>query len=246
MKRRAFTLIELLTVIAIIAILAALLFPMFSRVRESGRRTACVSNVRQLGQAYMMYAQDADEVLPCATDGPEGAGRYGGWVYYATFPANDASVARHSYDVRRGALYPYVKNDQIYMCPSDGEGRRSGNSYAANSCLFNGSVFVQAQRGYKSGRSLAQFEDSASWMLLGEEASPQNDADIASAQRNRSTDDGYMLYRINYFSTRHFEGSNIAFLDGHSKGLRVERIVDGRLQIGGSSDDSLCPSIARP
>ena len=59
-----FTLIELLIVVAIIGILAALLFPVFSRARENGRRTSCLNNLKQLGTAFKMYAQDYDEHLP--------------------------------------------------------------------------------------------------------------------------------------------------------------------------------------
>ena len=60
----AFTLIELLVVIAIISLLAAILFPVFGRVRENARRTTCVSNERQMGMAFVQYAQDADETYP--------------------------------------------------------------------------------------------------------------------------------------------------------------------------------------
>src|SRR5579871_3249948 len=61
---QGFTLIELLVVIAIIAILAAILFPVFAKARENARRTACISNVKQLGLAWMMYVQDNDETFP--------------------------------------------------------------------------------------------------------------------------------------------------------------------------------------
>jgi prepilin-type N-terminal cleavage/methylation domain-containing protein/prepilin-type processing-associated H-X9-DG protein len=63
-KQNGFTLIELLVVIAIIAILAAILFPVFAQAREKARQTTCLSNLKQLGTATMMYAQDYDEIFP--------------------------------------------------------------------------------------------------------------------------------------------------------------------------------------
>lgn len=242
-----FTLIELLVVIAVIAILSALLFPVFGRARESARRTGCLSNVRQLGQAFLMYAADHDETLPNAADGPEGARRAGGWIYYRRFPANDTQAGRNAFEPSAGDLFPYVKGAQVYVCPSDSEGRGSGNSYAANSCLFNGSVLIQAERGFKTGRPLASFSDSATWMLLGEEASPlYSDADRDATMRVRSTDDGYLLYTMNLFTARHFDGSNLAFLDSHTKGLRFEKLQGDRYQVGGVDQNDPCPSIRIP
>ena len=65
---KGFTLIELLVVIAIIAILAAILFPVFARARENARKAACLSNIKQLSMAAVMYTQDHDEyVVPNVT-----------------------------------------------------------------------------------------------------------------------------------------------------------------------------------
>ncbi|MCW3100285.1 MAG: LmbE family protein [Chthonomonadaceae bacterium] len=218
----AFTLIELLVVIAIIAILAAILFPVFARAREQARKTACLSNMRQLGLAFQVYTQDYDEALPNSTDGFPGAGTKGAWNFYTVFPTNTSPA---SYDVTQGGLYAYVKNKQIYICPSDSQGRQSGNSYAANSCVFQGSAI-----GFETGKSLAAFDKPASFMLLGEEASPdKGNTDLATV----STDDGYMLYKFNYFTTRHTEGSNLTFVDGHSKWFRPEKIAADNLQTGG-------------
>ena len=69
LRLNAFTLIELLVVIAIIAILAAILFPVFAQAREKARQTTCVSNLRQLGTATQLYAQDYDETYPLLEDG---------------------------------------------------------------------------------------------------------------------------------------------------------------------------------
>jgi len=65
-KQRGFTLIELLVVIAIIAILAAILFPVFAQAREAARKTACTSNLKQIGMAFALYTQDFDECFPWA------------------------------------------------------------------------------------------------------------------------------------------------------------------------------------
>jgi prepilin-type N-terminal cleavage/methylation domain-containing protein/prepilin-type processing-associated H-X9-DG protein len=94
MQRKGFTLIELLVVIAIIAILAAILFPVFSRVREQARATNCRSNVYQLGRGVLMYAQDYDEQIPAEP--------------HAGNPHLNLTAV----------LNPYVKNIQLFYCPS--------------------------------------------------------------------------------------------------------------------------------
>lgn len=96
-RRAGFTLIELLVVIAIIAILAAMLFPVFSRARESARRSSCLSNLRQLGLAAQMYSQNYDEMMPCD--------------FYAC-----NSALTHTRLVNQ--ILPYTKNMQIMYCPS--------------------------------------------------------------------------------------------------------------------------------
>jgi prepilin-type N-terminal cleavage/methylation domain-containing protein/prepilin-type processing-associated H-X9-DG protein len=103
MKPRVFTLIELLVVITIIAILAAILFPVFAQARERARAVACLSNTKQIGTALMMYTQDYDELYPAANA--------------AVPPINNGALATIPID---GQLGPYLKNDQVWACPSDG------------------------------------------------------------------------------------------------------------------------------
>lgn len=119
-KRAAFTLIELLVVIAIIAILAAILFPVFARAREQARKASCTSNVKQLGLAWMMYVQDYDETFPPTNSPtapvPEYVLRPGSFPCRPCRPVNIKTGL--PYDPRPYAM-PYIKNTQIFVCPSD-------------------------------------------------------------------------------------------------------------------------------
>jgi prepilin-type N-terminal cleavage/methylation domain-containing protein/prepilin-type processing-associated H-X9-DG protein len=100
-KRRGFTLIELLVVIAIIAVLAAILFPVFSRARESARRTTCASNLRQLGLALPMYAADYDGLIPMTFGAP-----------HNMIWRDDMGATAH------GRLMPYIRNLSLLFCPT--------------------------------------------------------------------------------------------------------------------------------
>jgi prepilin-type N-terminal cleavage/methylation domain-containing protein/prepilin-type processing-associated H-X9-DG protein len=105
MKRNAFTLIELLVVIAIIAILAAILFPVFARARAKAMQAACISNMKQIALAEKMYCADYNDMWCTA-----------GWWGVT----------------RQDALQPYMKNTQIFTCPSVPRGWEAERSYIFN------------------------------------------------------------------------------------------------------------------
>ncbi len=98
-NRRGFTLIELLVVIAIIAILAAILFPVFAQAKEAAKKTSCLSNLKQVGLALMMYANDNDDMHAQAEYGGAGAGPHITWTTVA---------------------YPYIKNGDFKVDDSGG------------------------------------------------------------------------------------------------------------------------------
>ncbi len=97
MQKRGFTLIELLVVIAIIAILASILFPVFARAREQARKTTCLSNLKQIGTAILMYAQDYDERLVPSASGTCPGPQAFGW---------------------QDLLFSYIKNEKVFDCPT--------------------------------------------------------------------------------------------------------------------------------
>src|SRR5712671_1597970 len=104
--RCGFTLIELLVVIAIIAILAAILFPVFAQARAKARGVSCLSNVRQLVTSMNMYAQDYDEAFPR-------------WQWDLSWVGGTGPSTNNATSIWWNAIYPYVKNTQIYNCPDN-------------------------------------------------------------------------------------------------------------------------------
>ena len=212
--RRGFTLIELLVVIAIIAILAAILFPVFARAREKARQTSCLSNVKQMGLAAMMYLQDYDETyckayqFPAVQMGPLGY-NYGNWYVL---------------------LVPYVKNGQIYRCPSLAQNLSGSTStiqalgigYAQLGYGWNIGTSPNSYHdgfGYYYGdgqpyRNLASVEEPADTILLG---------DISNYSGNYR----YLIWHTTidpYTPRLHNEGANYAFADGHAKWLGVTTV----------------------
>ena len=120
----AFSLVELLVVLAIIGLLAALLLPVVIRSKEQGKSTACLSNLRQVGLALQMFVQDNDNKMP---------------VMYDAQLGTNPSVLTQSLATIDVVLSNHLGNARVLLCPSDRKNLfdRTASSYAWNS-LING------------------------------------------------------------------------------------------------------------
>jgi prepilin-type N-terminal cleavage/methylation domain-containing protein/prepilin-type processing-associated H-X9-DG protein len=180
--RRGFTLIELLVVIAIIAILAAILFPVFARAREKARQASCSSNFKQIGIALMMYTQDYDEKFPNE-------------YYDASAPHPWEWCNTGQYTNYQDYLTPYIKNQQVWRCPS--------TQLSAEACTgYNHYLQTVALAGVQSPSSVLVTLDTVwEWFYNGEQ------------------------YEQNRVDSRHNGGFNVLFVDGHVKWEKRENML---------------------
>lgn len=227
--RNAFTLIELLVVIAIVAILAAILFPVFSRVREKARQNSCLSNVRQQGMAIAMYVQD-----------------------YEAFPP--FSYVTHGQPIRwYDHIFAYTKNAQLFVCPSVhrkwdfGQAGRNATygynyQYLGNSRLNCWNVPVTESQIQSPANTIAIADSRGTGTMQCDNDEP-SDPDFTNP--NCLYNHGYSIDppvlppcrngpgpnapsnagRWSIPHDRHFDGANFAFCDGHAKWMRVDTIM---------------------
>lgn len=252
MIRKGFTLIELLVVIAIIAILAAILFPVFARARENARKAACQSNLKQIGLGILQYTQDYDEKFPPMSGDNSAANCC--WTNQrpdvtAVVKYNLAGVI-----VNPGAsggawcdlIYPYVKNSQIFTCPSSRGWDYLGNtlaytsvanrlSYGMNRGMVKSPTFIGNNPRVDTGKQ-SSIQSPSVAILIGEmEMSDRTDSVSIAASSLTADYGGYIAmpgdlnlavpgqYQFGGSGAacvkdwRHNGGLNYLFCDGHVK-----------------------------
>ena len=186
-----FTLVELLVVIAIIAILAARLFPVFGHAMEKARQTGCLANMGQLWDAVAMYSQDWDDAYPRTSGGTDAN----------PIPAADPL------GILMADLNPYVRNAQVWRCPTDDSPAIQANGSTRPSYELN--AYFDLCIGD------VQSEYPAQWVWLAERPDDRADAYFYPW-------DGIEAVRSQIASGRHDGGANYLFCDGHVKWMQFD------------------------
>ncbi|MFO8079622.1 MAG: DUF1559 domain-containing protein [Armatimonadota bacterium] len=196
--KKGFTLIELLVVIAIIAILAAILFPVFARAREKARQASCQSNLKQIGLAVHMYAQDYDEVLPRGYTDVRPQTISGGYFHVPEL------------------LHPYINNAQIWQCPSERSNYSSFDHDIRCTYGYNQSQFEVQSVRFDRSLAMAQVEDPSGTIMFIDDtnvwAGPYDPVVPADYDPGAG-----VPTEVTRAAPRHNEMFNIVFVDGHVK-----------------------------
>jgi prepilin-type N-terminal cleavage/methylation domain-containing protein/prepilin-type processing-associated H-X9-DG protein len=222
-----FTLIELIVTIAAIAILAALLLPALSQGKQSAWRADCQSNLHQLGVAAELYWDDHNG--NCFKCGPTSLS--GGQLWWVGWLGSGPETTR-PYDLSPGALFPYLKNSNVRLCPVFGTVMAQFKLKATNIvCSYGYNAFLSPA---DAPLKIAQIKQPSQIALFAD-AAQVNDFQAPASHNNPMIEEWYYLDNPtnypspNYYPHGHFrheQRANVAFCDGH---VGLEKMVPGSL-----------------
>ena len=230
-KPKAFTLIELLVVIAVIAVLMAILIPALKIAREQARGVFCLSNQRSLAQAYIMYADTNDGSVCAGMASHDPVNGIPAWVmppldYAGTSIVGMASgpvtLEQRLNGLREGALYPYLKDVEVYHCPGDNRknvGTSRGNDLAHR--IYRSYSLTDYMKATASSdpKKLFTFKEPANKMLFVEEIYDGSAGNFNHGAWSYIPYNGTLWDPLGIF---HSDACTFSFMDGHGERKKWE------------------------